>query len=91
MKFLPLTLIGLLFGSNAYSQVRGSGDLPIYDPNAGVALTKAAYREVCLGDKPALLIYGEGLDKGVKVLTPIGAIPWPADKPNPCKGHTLQK
>ena len=86
MKKVTLLLVGLSFGANVYSQVRGSGDLPIHDPNAGAALTKTAYREVCLGDTPALLIYGEGLDKGVKILTPIGALPWPADKPNPCRG-----
>ncbi len=85
MKKRAILIIGLAIGINAYAQiVKGRSDLPVYDLTTGGVLNTASYREVCLGDTPVLMIYGARTDQ--MLLSPIGVLPWPADKPNPCKG-----
>ncbi len=85
--FVVLLLV-VSAGANAQQIIRGKNHLRVFDANTRDEIQSMGYREVCLGETPAILVVALGQNS---LLHPLNVIPWPADKPNPCKGLAVQK
>lgn len=74
----------------ALAQRGNTGRLPVTDPKLNQAvLESVAYREVCLGSTPAILVYVSSAQSAAGAVAyntyvPLNMLPWPADKPSPC-------
>ncbi len=88
MKRLWYFLALVMLSTSASAQIKNRFMLPVYDPQTKVVQAFTAYQELCLGDTPAIYVFAVGPDS---IMKPFGVLPWPSDKPNPCKGIPLPK
>lgn len=91
MKKAIFAALLLAAGAGAHAQqqiIRHKTHLRVVDVNTKEEIHSMAYRELCLGETPAILVLTLGPNS---LLHPLNVIPWPADKPNPCKGLAVPK
>lgn len=82
-------LLVISVGATAQQQIiRHKTHLRVIDVNTKDEIQSMGYREICLGETPAILVVALGQNS---LLHPLNVIPWPADKPNPCKGLAIPK
>jgi hypothetical protein len=63
--------------------IRHKSHLRVVDATTKEEIPSMAHREICLGETPAILVLSLGQNS---LHHPLIVLPWPADKPNPCKG-----
>lgn len=83
-KLVLAVLLASLLNSAAYA-ARVAGFLPITDPNMDhYELGQLIYRDICLGDTPAIAVFTNQVAAGSSFWHPLTVLPWPNDKPHKC-------